>query len=147
MKQINFSIKINATRADVWNVLWNEETYNKWTRVFGKTSYAVSDWKEGSKILFVDGDKNGMVSKIETLREDEFMSFMHLGELKNGVEDTTSEHAMRWNGSLENYTLTEEDGRTRLDVSLQGNIPDEFMNFFDAAFPKALEIVKQIAEN
>ena len=64
MEKLNFSIKISAQRKKVWNVLFDDETYRKWTSVFAPGSYAETDWKEGSKALFLDGTGNGMVSRI-----------------------------------------------------------------------------------
>ena len=64
LKKISFSTTINAPKEKVWNVLWNDETYKAWTSVFSEGSCAVSDWNEGSKILFLDGKGSGMYSTI-----------------------------------------------------------------------------------
>lgn len=145
MEKINFSIEINAPKEKVWSTLWTDETYRKWTSAFSPTSYAVSDWKEGSKILFLDGEGNGMLSKIETLRPNEFMSFKHLGEMKNGLEDMESDKVKSWSGGLENYTLKEYDGKTELLVEL--DMQEEYKDMFSQMFPKALEQVKVLSEN
>ena len=145
MEKINFTVTINAPKEKVWSTLWDDETYRKWTSAFSPTSYAESDWKEGSKILFLDGQGSGMVSKIETLRPNEFMSFKHLGEVKNGVEDTESERVKAWAGGFENYTLKESsEGKTELVVDL--DMQDEFKDMFMQMFPKALEQVKILSE-
>jgi hypothetical protein len=144
MEKINFSISINAPKEKVWKVLWDDATYTKWTSVFCEGSSAVTDWKEGSKVLFLDGKGSGMVSKIETKKPNEFMSFKHLGEVKNGVEDTTSEQVKQWAGCLENYMLKEANGVTTLTVDM--DIVDEFKDYFMKAFPGGLEQVKQLSE-
>ena len=144
MQKINFSTSINAPKEKVWKTLWDDETYRKWTSVFTPGSYAESDWKEGSKILFLDGNGSGMVSKIETKRPNEFMSFMHLGEVKNGLEDTESDKVKGWAGALENYTLKEVDDITELSVDIDMN--DEYKEMFMKIFPKALEQVKILSE-
>lgn len=144
MQKINFSTKINATKEKVWKILWDDETYRKWTSVFTPGSYAESDWKEGSKILFLDGNGSGMVSKIETNRPNEFMSFKHLGEVKNGVEDTESDKVKGWAGAHENYTLKQVNGITELSVDIDMN--DEYKEMFMKIFPKALEQVKILSE-
>ena len=144
MQKINFSTSINAPKEKVWKTLWDDETYRKWTSVFTPGSYAESDWQEGSKILFLDGNGSGMVSKIETKRPTEFMSFMHLGEVKNGVEDTESDKVKGWAGAFENYTLKEVDGITELSVDIDMN--DEYKEMFMKIFPKALEQVKILSE-
>ena len=145
MQKLNFSTSINAPKEKVWKTLWDDSSYRKWTSVFGEGSYADTDWKEGSKVLFLDGKGEGMVSKIETNRPNEFMSFKHLGMVKNGVEDTESETVKGWAGALENYTLTEVNGTTELTVDM--DITEDFQSYFTETFPKALEQVKVLSEN
>ncbi len=140
MKKLVFSTQIKATKQRVWNILWSEETYPLWTKVFSETSRAESDWQEGSKILFIDCENNGMLSRIERLIPNEFMSFEHLGVLKNGVEDFSQD----WAGAHENYTLTEEGGYTMLHVEVDSD--DQFSNFFVDTFPKAMELIKSLSE-
>lgn len=72
------------------------------------------------------------------------MSFEHLGVVKHGVEDTESESVKGWAGAKENYTLTEENGKTKLVVDLEST--DEFKDYFIKTFPVALEKVKELAE-
>src|SRR5688572_26468739 len=92
MEKLNFSIDINAPREKVWKVLWDDSSYRKWTSVFMEGSCVETDnWKEGSKVLFLDGKGAGMVSKVAVNKPNEYMSFEHLGEVKDGVEDTSSE--------------------------------------------------------
>jgi hypothetical protein len=145
MEKINFSTDINAPKEKVWEVLWGDSTYPKWTSVFSEGSHAVTDWKEGSKVLFLDGKGSGMVSKVETSRPNEFMSFKHLGEVKGEVEDTTSDKIKSWAGSMENYTLSEANGITTLRVDI--DIVDDFKDYFMKTFPLALEQVKLLSEN
>ena len=144
MEKLQFSTKINAPKEKVWKTLWEDATYRKWTSVFSPGSHADSDWKEGSKILFLDGNGAGMVSKIETNRPNEFMSFKHLGEVKNGVEDIESDKVKGWAGATENYTLKEADGLTELWVEMDMN--EEYKEMFMGIFPKALEQVKVLSE-
>jgi uncharacterized protein YndB with AHSA1/START domain len=144
MEKLNFDINIDAPAQKVWNILWADDTYRKWTAAFHEGSYAESDWKEGSKILFLSPEGSGMVSRIAKKREPEFMSFEHLGEVIKGVEDTTSERVKAWAGSTENYILEEAGGKTQLSVEM--DITDEFKEMFSNIWPKALQNVKQLAE-
>jgi len=142
MKRHTFKISINADRQKVWEILWGDDTYPKWTRVFSEGSKAETDWKEGSKVLFTDGKGSGMVSKIESKKTPEYMSFKHLGEMKNGVENVSPE--MDWYGSMENYSLKEANGKTTLEVEM--DIVDEYKDYFMDKFPQALQQVKELAE-
>src|SRR4051812_46720391 len=115
MEKLHFETLINAPREKVWSVLLDNATYREWTSAFMEGSYAVTDWQKGSKALFLGGSGlDGMVSRIEENIPNEFISIEHLGEVKDGVEDTTSEKVKQWAGSHENYTLKESDGKTQL---------------------------------
>ncbi len=144
MEKIRFAVTINAPREKVWSVLWTDETYRAWTSVFSAGSRAITDWKKGSKVLFTDGSGSGMVSRIDDLIPNEFMSFQHLGELKDGVEDTASERVLQWAGGRENYTLNKVGDTTELVADL--DMPDEFKDYFTGTFPKALAKVKELSE-
>ncbi len=145
MERLHFTININASRERVWHILWSKGNYESWTSVFSEGSTVVTDWNEGSKILFVDGSGDGMVSKIAEKKPNEYMSFQHLGEIKNGIEDTTSEKVKIWQGSHENYRLTENGDTTTLDVEL--DISQEFKEYFSNTWPKAMEAIKTLAES
>ena len=85
-----------------------------------------------------------MFSKIAKLEPNTYMSFEHLGELKEGQEQPANDKTQEWAGMHENYRLTETDGGTQLDVDMDMN--ENFVEFFNGVFPKALAKVKEIAE-
>lgn len=144
MEKIRFTTIINAPREKVWSVLWTDETYRAWTSAFSEGSCAVTDWKKGSKVLFMDGKGSGMVSRIDDLVPNEFMSFQHLGEVKDEVEDTTSERVQQWAGGRENYTLNAVGNTTELIAEL--DMVAEFNDYFINTFPLALQKVKELSE-
>jgi hypothetical protein len=110
-------------------------------------SYAETDnWKEGTKVLFLVPGGSGMVSTVARNKKNEFMSFKHLGEVKDGVEDLESEKVKQWAGATENYTLTDENGKTKLEVALDVESSGDFKDYFVRTFPIALEKVKELAE-
>jgi hypothetical protein len=86
-----------------------------------------------------------MISKVVANRPNEYMSFEHLGEIKEGVKDTSSDKVREWAGAKENYTLKEANGVTTLAIDM--DITDEYKDMFTAMWPKALEKVKALAEN
>ncbi len=144
MEKLVFSISITASPEKVWNILWTDATYRKWTAAFMEGSYAVTDWKEGSKVLFLDGKGMGMVSRIAVNRPNEYMSIEHLGEVKDGVEDTTSDRVKAWAGAHENYTLKKINDQTELTIDM--DIAEEYKEMFAQIWPKALANVKQLSE-
>ena len=145
LKKINFSTAIKAPKQNVWNALWDDENYKTWTAVFAEGSCAVTDWQEGSKVLFLDGKGDGMYSTIAKKIPNEFISFKFNGEVKNHVELPVDEKNSDWVNGSENYILKEENGTTTLDVEM--TVTEGMLDYFNKTFPVALEIVKKIAES
>ena len=142
-----YKITIGAPKEKVWSTLFDDATYRQWTAVFAEGSKAETDWKTGSKVFFLDGKGSGMVSTIAENKPNEFMSIKHLGIVINGVEDYDSEEAKKWSNGLENYTLKPVQGGTELVIDLSAeNIPAEFKEYFATTWPKALNKLKELAE-
>src|SRR5687768_8654039 len=113
MEKKKFQTTINAPKEKVWNALWNPDKYREWTAIFSEGSTVKTDnWKEGSKVLFLDAKGSGMVSKVAANHPNEFMSFEHQGVVLDGKEFTDEEHTKGWAGALENYTLKGQNGNT-----------------------------------
>ena len=72
------------------------------------------------------------------------MSFKHLGEVKDGLEDRSSDKIKEWAGAMENYTLKEKDGVTELAVNM--DTADKFKDMFMKMWPNALDNVKTLSE-
>jgi hypothetical protein len=141
MNKLQFSVQINASRSKIWQTLWDDSSYRLWTAVFTEGSFAESNWKEGDKILFLNGQRNGMASKIARLITNELMSFQHLGEVKEGVEDYSE---TGWTGAFETYSLQENETGVLLTVEL--DVDHSFADYFTGVFPKALARIKELAE-
>lgn len=127
----------------------DDTTYREWTRAFNEGSYYKGSWDKGSKILFLGpdpktGEEGGMVSRIAENKPYECISIEHLGIVKNGIEDTTSEEAKKWSPAYENYTFKEKDGETELLIDMDS--ADEMVDEFSKMWPTALEELKEIAE-
>lgn len=144
MTRLTFATTINAPKEVVWRTMLEDETYRKWTSAFQEGSYAVTDWKPGSKALFLSPDGSGMVSRVAEHRPNEFLSLEHLGVVKNGVEDTESAEVKAWSGARENYTLRESAGHVVLTIDMDS--ADEYKQFFEDTWPKALAALKDLCE-
>lgn len=144
MKEEKFEIEINATAQKVWQILWDDNTYMQWTTAFCIGSYAKSDWKQGSKIHFLSPGGKGMYSKIALLEPNKKMVFEHIGEIIDNKEQPIDAKTQQWTGAKESYTLAETNGQTKLTVMI--DISEEYCNYFKEMFPKALAIVKELAE-
>ena len=139
MKKVTFNISISAPREKVWKTLWEDKTYREWTAVFAEGCHAQSDWKEGSKIRFLNGKGEGMYSLIETKIGQTQMTFKHLGEIKEGKETPSN-----WGDARESYFLSGNNDKTDLKVELD-TLPD-WEAYFNETFPKALNKLKEVAE-
>jgi hypothetical protein len=148
MSKLNFSILIDAPISKVWDTMLEDKTYRIWTEEFSPGSHYVGNWNKGSKILFLgpgaDGKTGGMVSRMKDNKLHQFISIEHLGEVYDGVEDTTSDRVKVWAGALENYTFANKDGKTELVVDM--DINEEFKEMFEVMWPKALQKLKSLCE-
>lgn len=145
---MEFNIEIDASRDKVWDILFGEKTYPVWTAAFSPDSQVETDWQKGSKAIFSDGKGQGMVARIAENVPNEYLSIEHLGIYKNGVEDYDSPEVKSWAGALENYTLTDLNGKTNLHIYLEMNPEEkEMITMFEKMWPKALAKVKELAEN
>ena len=144
MKKLHYQITVQASRKEVWDVLWKDESYRKWAGVFSEGSHAVTDWNKGSKVLFLSANGDGMVSMIAENKPQEFMSFNHLGMIINGKEDFESEKVKEWAGVHENYHLKEMNGETVLTVEM--DTTEEFQDYFNGTWPLAMKKIKELSE-
>ena len=144
MKKLTFKTKIHASAAKVWEVLWQDTTYRVWTAVFAQGSYAESDWKEGGSVKFLSPTGDGMYSEIARLIPHRLMSFRHIGMIKGGKQVFDDPSIEEWKGAMENYHLSQKDGDTELSVEM--DVSEAEVEYFNRTFPRALEKVKEIAE-
>ena len=141
MKRLEFSIDIDAAPDRVWSVLWTDETYRKWTKFFAEGSHARSTWEEGAEARFFDGKGNGMICRVDVHTPNEQLVLKHLASIENGKEVPLPKV---WEGGQESYFLQETDSGVTLRAETDS--PKEYLDFFKDAFPKALECVKELAE-
>lgn len=151
MKRTQYKIDIKAPAATVYKTmlgLEDKSTYEAWTAEFNPSSTYEGSWDKGSKILFVgvgeDGQRGGMVSEIAENILNQFVSIRHLGIVKGDTEITTGEEVEAWAGGLENYSFEENNGMTTLTVDI--DMVEDYIDYFDMAYPKALNKLKQTIE-
>lgn len=150
MQKLHFSVQINAPREKVWDTMLEDGTYREWTSTFNEGSYYEGNWETGSEIKFLGPGEDessglsGMYAKIEENRLHEFISIHHLGVIKNGEVDTTSDEVKKWAPAFENYTFADSEGGTLLTVDVDTN--DEYKEIFEGMWPKALQTLKELCE-
>ena len=142
LNRVVFSVDIEADKSIIWSALWNR--YTEWASVFMDGSYAVTDdWKEGSKVKFLDPEHNGIYSIIEGHIPNELMRFKHVGSVSKGEEQAPDDETETWTGASEAYSITE--GKNNNTLTIEIDVLDEHLEFMKDKLPKALEKVKLMA--
>lgn len=82
---------------------------------------------------------------IDENRPFEHLSIRHLGEIREGVDDTESDAVKSWAGNaFERYTLREENGVTHLEVTC--DVTPEYEAMMTGMWPRALQRLKTLVE-
>jgi uncharacterized protein YndB with AHSA1/START domain len=105
---IRNEIVIDAPRRDVWSALVEPDQ----TRQYMFDCETVSDWKEGSELLW-RGAKDGVVyvkGVVIEIRPAEYLSYTTIDPHSN-IDDTSENYL------TVTYTLTEQEGKTHLTVT------------------------------
>ncbi|HTE25813.1 SRPBCC family protein [Flavitalea sp.] len=151
MKKIKFNVSINAPAKKVYDVMLginNKSTYEQWTALFNPTSTYEGSWNKGSKMLFIGinekGEKGGMVSEIADNIPNRFISIRHYGLLQANVEITDGPEVEKWANGFENYTFEENNEITMVTVDL--DTTEDFVDYMNQTYPKALDKLKEICE-
>ena len=151
MKKLEFTVSINAPVSKVYDCMLginSKSTYEQWTALFNPTSTYEGSWEKGNKILFVgvdeNGEKGGMVSRIVENIPNRFVSIQHYGLYKADKEITAGPEVEKWANGLENYTFEENNGTTTVTVEL--DTTEDFLDYMNQTYPKALDKLKEICE-
>ena len=151
MKKIQFNVRIKAPVNKVYDVMLginNKSTYEQWTSLFNPTSTYEGSWNKGDKILFIGmdekGEKGGMVSEIAENIPNRFVSIRHYGLLKADKEITEGPEVEKWAGGFENYSFDENNGISA--VSVEVDTTEDFVDYMNQTYPKALDKLKEICE-
>ncbi len=151
MNKIQFKVSINAPANKVYDTMLgigNKLTYQQWTALFNPTSTYEGNWGKGSKMQFIGtdelGEKGGMLSEIVENIPYRFVSIRHYGLLKADVEITEGPEVEKWANGFENYTFEENNGITTVTVDL--DTTEDFLDYMNQTYPKALEKLKEICE-
>lgn len=149
METMHMEISINAGAEKVYDTMLDEKKFREWTVDFNPTSHYKGSWEKGSKIIFLgtdeQGNVGGMVSRIKENVPNRFVSIEHLGIIQGDKEILSGPEIEGWAGALENYTLTERNGKTLLAVDVDVN--QEYKDYFTETWPKALDKLKALCES
>lgn len=140
MKELEYTIDIEATPEKIWKTLWEKGSYEQWSSVMNDGARYEGDFSQGSIVDFYDANNNGMFNFVEENIPDRKMTLQHKGWIYNGVRDEQN-----WENSSETYLITENGNGAELKITVTAL--DEFVEFFDSNYPKVLAAVKKLAES
>ncbi|MBK8586954.1 MAG: SRPBCC domain-containing protein [Bacteroidetes bacterium] len=156
MKKLQFKVSINAPVTKIYDLMLginNKSTYEQWTALFNPTSTYEGSWDKGSKILFVGvddkGEKGGMVSRIVENIPNRFVSIQHYGLFKADKEITEGPEVEKWANGFENYTFEENNGSDSYrgtTVTVDLDTTEDFLDYMNQTYPKALDKLKELCE-
>lgn len=151
LKSIEFSIEINAPTDMVYDKmlgLSNIKTYEFWTSEFNPSSTYEGKWDKDSLIKFIGFDSNGkragMVSRIIENIPNKFISIQHIGILDDDQIITEGPAVDPWKGAFENYFFEYKNGSTFVTINTETS--DDYLDYFNNTWPKALLKLKEICE-
>ncbi|MEZ0453313.1 SRPBCC family protein [Sphingobacterium thalpophilum] len=148
MKKLTYQLTIDAPAEHVFKTMLAKETYKQWTSAFNPTSDFEGSWEKGEKIYFVGmnekGEKEGMVARIAENIPNQYLSIQHYGILDNGQEVTEGPAVESWAGAFENYSFIDLGNQTTVKVDVDTN--EEYIDYFEQAWPDALKRLKEICE-
>ena len=140
---MQFSVAIEANKLVVWDTLWRDETFRQWASVIDPETYMVGKLKQGSEVQFISADGGyGVTSMVETLIDNEYLVLRHSADTQ---DEGSRGREKEWTGGTEVYSLTEKDGVTTVSVAF--DVPINMTAYFTLNYPKALGVVKELAEN
>ena len=143
-KKIKKSIDISAPKEKVWDVLLNDKFSRQWYAEFSEGSHAETDWKVGSKVVYTDNSKGGLVGKVIANKPNEELTVEFTGVVYNAVENYDSEDAKAMKGALETYKLSGKSGNTNL--AIESDMGEEWFEPMSQAWDKALGKIKSLSE-
>ena len=156
MKKLQFKVSINAPVTKIYDLMLginSKSTYEQWTALFNPTSTYEGSWDKGSKILFVGvdekGEKGGMVSRIVENNPNRFVSIQHYGLVKADKEITEGPEVEKWANGFENYTFEENNGSDSYrgtTVTVDLDTTEDFLDYMNQTYPKALDKLKELCE-
>lgn len=143
-KTLEFKIQIDAPVEKVWDTMLSPEGYAQWSATFSPGSYFEGSWTQGERMHFLAPGGSGMAAVIAENRRHELISIIHIGYVRNGVEDTTSENVRSWAPAYEKYRFRSTPGGT--EVAIEQEVIAGFEDYMNDLWPKALYELKALCE-
>ncbi len=145
MIEINYSIKINATKEHIWETMIAPETYKQWVKPFSPESQYKGEWKQGGDIIFFDPNLGGTKAKLKIVNPYEHILAEHTALVNKQMEENTEgDIAEKWIGTIEEYKFEEDEDGVKLNINVKTD--EAFKPMYDEGWPEALKLLKGLSE-
>lgn len=142
MNQLTFSIEIQASKQDVWHVLWDDATFRQWAGLIDPGAYMKGELIQGKTVEFISSENGyGVTSFVEEVEPTKYLLLKHHADTQNVGAELRSDE---WTGGSEEYRLQEQGDAVVLTAVF--DVPPEMKKYFEENYPIALEKVKELAE-
>lgn len=141
MNQIQFAVEIHSTKQKVWDTLWQDETFRQWAGIIDPGTYMIGELLEGNEVQFISENGYGVTSYVEKVVVGESLQLRHSADTQDSGQQGREKE---WTGGAEIYSLAEKDGVMTLNVIF--DVPPDMVEYFQDNYPKALQMVKALAE-
>lgn len=143
-----YSIDIHAPATTVYRLMLDKSTYEQWVKPFDPTSEMEGTWEQGSTMYFTckdkQGKRQGMFSEVTNNMPGKEVALRHKGVIADDAEVTEGPEAAPWVNTREIYRFEEQDGVTT--VRVEQDVDEQYQDYFEATWPKALGLLKDICE-
>lgn len=144
LQRLQFSVRIHAPVARVWQLMFDPESYRDWTSAFMEGSYFEGSWEQGQRLRFLAPNGEGMLAEVAENRRHAFLSLRHIGFIADGKEDTDSEQVRALLPAHENYTFRAMPEGTELVIDQ--DVGQDHAAMMSEMWPKALARLKALSE-
>jgi uncharacterized protein YndB with AHSA1/START domain len=144
LQRLQFSVRIHAPVARVWQLMFDPESYRDWTSAFMEGSYFEGSWEQGQRLRFLAPNGEGMLAEVAENRRHAFLSLRHIGFIADGQEDTDSEQVRALLPAHENYTFRAVPDGTELLIDQ--DVGKDHAAMMSEMWPKALARLKALSE-
>jgi uncharacterized protein YndB with AHSA1/START domain len=142
---LTFSTNINSSPEKIWGLMWDAAGYSQWTKPFNPGSSMSGTLEQGGRVHFLSAEGDGMYSNVDTYVPNFYVAFKHIGTLKDFKEQPVDEATKKWSGCIETYTLY-PNGKGGSTLNVKVDVDPAHYNMMNDAFPKSLQVLKEMSE-
>ena len=146
---IKKEVVIAAPAAEVWEIAFHPETYQRWASAVSPGSKYIGKWEQGERIVFCDSSQGGCFGVLEICQKPNKVVVRHEGLItKDKQEDVDSEAAQKWCGMRDSYFLEEEigDGKCTLFKMEMAFVHPDFKEMLEKIWDEALPCLEKLVD-